>query len=1098
MQATGVSGSRASSAVLRLVHCILLIAVFLGFCAGLGAQESAPAVVAQRPLITAPIDETQLTTLKGNTHPLAKPIYDVGTAPGTLPMNRMLLVLKRSPEQEAALRKLLDDQQDKASPNYHKWLTPEQFGKQFGPSDDDMQKITAWLQSHGFQVGSTKGRTVLEFSGTAAQVQETFHAAIHKYVVNGEQHWANATDPQIPAALSVAVAGPMTLHNFLKKPLLHMSKEPVAAKLSGDKNRPEATFSDGSHALGPWDFATIYNSPLATGTTPDGSGVTIGIVGRSDLYSASGGSAGSDVSDFRTQLLGGTYSTTNFQIIYNGPDPGDSGGGEEAEATLDTTWSGAIAPNAAIDLVVSGSTNTTDGIDLSEVYIIENNLADIMSESFGSCESGQSGAEAGISALAEQAAAQGITYFVSTGDSGAEGCDDPNSETVASGPVSVNILASSPFNVAVGGTMFNEGSNPSSYWSSANNPNGSSVIKYIPEDVWNESCNSTNCPSGVSPNISAGSGGASTLVSKPSWQTGFPATADTSRDLPDVSLTAASHDPYLLCLEGSCVPNAQGQFLVYFVWGTSAAAPSFAAITALIDEQMNAMTPGDLRQGLANYELYNIASKETFANCNGSTGTFTGTCVFNDITSGNNAVPGEVNYGLTTAQYKAGPGYDLASGLGSVNVTNLIAAWPSASFPATTTTLTLNGGTIPVTINHGASVNVAITVSANSGNPAGDVALIAGTALTNSSTNQTGVAEFTLTPGTGSNPSTASGSTNQLPGGTYMVTAHYAGNGAFGSSDSTPGIQVTVSKENSTTTISNTDQNGNVIANGSTLPFGSLIFVRADVAPTTPAGPECQGPSYTSCPAGTVTFTDSFGAIPSSNPQVSPPVAVINNPSLNGQGNTSIGDGIISFDAGNHSITAVYSGDNSFNPSSASGPVTFTITPGFAIVSGFAPVMITAPGGSGTTTVGIVASSKFGTAITFTCSAGLPTGATCATASATSKGPTTVVNTTINITTTGPSAMLRTNQQRYYYAALLGGLPVVGIFFAGGVRRRRFSIGIGLVLLMALLVALPACGGGSSPSHQQVQSTPAGTYNVTITAAAGSLSQTGQFQLVVQ
>jgi subtilase family serine protease len=145
-----------------------------------GGQEVTP-----RPLITAPIDETQLTTLKGNTHPLAKPIYDVGSASGTLPMERMLLVLKRSPEQETALRKLLDDQQDKASPSFHKWLTPEQFGKEFGPSDDDMQKITAWLQSHGFQVGTTKGRTVLEFSGTAAQVKETFHTSIHKYVVNG-------------------------------------------------------------------------------------------------------------------------------------------------------------------------------------------------------------------------------------------------------------------------------------------------------------------------------------------------------------------------------------------------------------------------------------------------------------------------------------------------------------------------------------------------------------------------------------------------------------------------------------------------------------------------------------------------------------------------------------------------------------------------------------------------------------------------------------------------------------------------------------------------------------------------------------------------
>src|SRR5271165_347252 len=172
-------------------------------------------------LITHAVDESQLTTLKGNTHPLARPEFDLGTAPASLPMQRMLLVLKRSPEQETALRKLLDDQQDKHSPNYHKWLTPDQFGKQFGPTDTDMETITAWLQAHGFEVGSTKGRTVLEFSGSASQLQEAFHTTIHKYVVNGEQHWANVRDPMIPTALTPAVAGVLTLHNFIKKPAIH-------------------------------------------------------------------------------------------------------------------------------------------------------------------------------------------------------------------------------------------------------------------------------------------------------------------------------------------------------------------------------------------------------------------------------------------------------------------------------------------------------------------------------------------------------------------------------------------------------------------------------------------------------------------------------------------------------------------------------------------------------------------------------------------------------------------------------------------------------------------------------------------------------------
>ena len=187
--------------------------------------------------VTQVVDETQLFRLHGNTHPLARPEFDIGGAPASLPMQRMLLVLRRSPEQESALRKLLDEQQDKSSPDYHRWLTPEDFGRRFGPSDPDIQVISSWLQSHGFQVARVaKGRTVIEFSGTAAQVQEAFHTAIHKYVVKGEEHWANASDPQIPVALSPVVAGVHTLHNFYKKPQLVRAAQTIKAQY--DPGRP--------------------------------------------------------------------------------------------------------------------------------------------------------------------------------------------------------------------------------------------------------------------------------------------------------------------------------------------------------------------------------------------------------------------------------------------------------------------------------------------------------------------------------------------------------------------------------------------------------------------------------------------------------------------------------------------------------------------------------------------------------------------------------------------------------------------------------------------------------------------------------------------
>ncbi len=1044
-----------------------------------------------QPLITQPIDESQLTTLRGNTHPLARPQFDLGTAPASLPMERMLLVLKRSPEQETALRTLLDNQQDKHSPSYHKWLTPEQFGKQFGPTDSDIQIITGWLQSHGFQVGTTKGRTVLEFSGSASQVQEAFHTAIHKYIVNGEQHWANASDPQIPTALVPAVKGVLTLHNFISKPQIHVAKERALARIVPGK-KPQVTFPPQNgqpaiNALAPQDFAVIYNI-VPVYNSPNqitGASLTIGVVGRSDLYNG-----GQDVSNFYSAIgVGNTQSGFGiFNVIYDGPDPGDLGGGEEAEATLDTTWSSAIAPGATVYLVVSGTTNTTDGITLSEQYIVENDLADIMTESFSTCEYYATDAQlAGITALAEQAAAQGITYFVSTGDDGAEGCDDP-STAPATGPVSVNALASTAFNIAVGGTEFNENGDTSEYWTSTP-PMSETAISYIPEDVWNESSLSNGLWSG-SGGASAGNIGDNQIsppgttagVPKPSWQSGtlLNIPSDGVRDLPDIALTAASHDPYLLCLEGSCVPNDQGEFYVYFVSGTSAAAPSFAGIMALVVESQGGVATWDTgRQGQANYVLYPLAQAQATqgiypSQCNGSNTSAlpASDCIFHDVTVGNNVVPGE-----TGNDYQAGPGYDLTTGLGSANVANLVSNWNSVTFNPTTTTLTLNGGTDTVTITHGQSVNVAATVAPNSGTatPTGNVALL---------TTWQVASPLDLLPLSGGQ---AIASTSNLPGsgGTfYSLWAHYSGDGTYAPSSSV-GINVTVNPEPSTTTLSlqaNSLSTGNLLS--SPYAFGSLVFVQGNIA----------GKSGQGIPTGTVTFTDTFGPLPTTNAQINPPVAVVNNPPLNSQGNTSIGDGIISFDAGNHTISAVYSGDASFNGSSSTQSVSFTVQPGFAFVSLPSYVNIASPGMSGTAAAGIIASTGFSTAVSFTCS-GLPTGASCGQASVTGQGPNTVATANILVTTTAAST---TSHRASLIAVPIGALPLAGIVLLAAPRHRRGLLLLGLVV--ALLVFVPSCGGGGGGSTTPPPSsgTPTGNYTVTVTATAGASSQSGTFTLVVQ
>ena len=623
----------------------------LTLCATALAQEAAPTAVEPRPLITQPIDESNLTTLTGNTHPLARAEFDLGTAPATLPMERMLLVLKRSPEEEAALGQLLDDQQNKASANYHQWLTPEQFGKQFGPADEDLQTIASWLQSHGFRVGSTKGRTVLEFSGSASQVQEAFHTTIHKYLVNGKQYWANSSDPQIPTALAAAVAGVRSLNNFPRKPMNVSAgvgeRDPKTGKIR--PVNPLLTFPYGcvennmvqgycANWVGPYDFATIYDvSPLWNDSPAiDGTGVTIAIVGETDIQM-------SDVQAFRS-FFGLPVNDPVF--IWNGSDPGIQG--DEGEADIDVQWSGAVAKGATIDFVISSSTETTFGTDLSAVYIVENNLAAVMSESYGQCELGLGTAgNQFYSTLWQQASAQGITVMISAGDAGSAGCDnfDAGSPAPAQYGLQVSGYASTPYNIAVGGTDFNDFTDPGTYWTTTNNPTTQeSALKYIPESTWNDSC--TNAIWGTLPQFStnpetncnnsnlndviivAGSGGVSKCTTpsgstpsscsggyaRPAWQTGSGSFSnDGKRDIPDVSLFASNGfvgHAYVVC-EADNGGACPGSFLGY--GGTSVSSPAFAGIMALVNQKTGE------RQGNANYILYKLAAQQAnrISRCDG-------------------------------------------------------------------------------------------------------------------------------------------------------------------------------------------------------------------------------------------------------------------------------------------------------------------------------------------------------------------------------------------------------------------------------------------------------------------------------------------------
>jgi subtilase family serine protease len=472
-----------------------------------------------------------------------------------------------------------------------------------------------------------------------------------------------------------------------------------------------------------------------------------------------------DVHDFRAQV---GLPVNDPVVIINGDDPNQIFS-DMIEATLDVTWSGAVAPNATIKFVVSQS-NFADGIDASAAYVVDHNLAPVMSTSFGSCEQNMGAVKnAFYNALWQQAATQGTTSFVSAGDSGGAGCD-PTLGTYASG-LAVNRIASTPYNVAVGGTQFDDTANPDAYWNSTSDPTtGLSALGYIPEMVWNESSNDPN-PNTLS--LAAGGGGVSTIYSKPNWQTASGVPNDGKRDVPDFSLTAAGHDGYLICLFASC---SSGQFF-FSVGGTSASSPAAAAagIMALVNQKMKGQP-----QGMANYVFYRLASIPG---------------VYHDITKGDNKVP-DANAQYTVG-YSAGAGYDLATGLGSFDANALVNSWQiAANAVGSTTTLALGGGqTLPAV--HGAAITFKTTVtcsgSAACASATGLVTLLATDA--NGNMADAGVAQ--LKPGS---PSSVTFNTTTVPGGTYSVPARYSGDDTYFSSTSNP-VQVTVTPEPSQTIV---------------------------------------------------------------------------------------------------------------------------------------------------------------------------------------------------------------------------------------------------------------------------------------------------------
>ena len=590
---------------------------------------------------------------------------DNGRLSGSQNLGRMVLLLSPTPAQDQAAADLIAAQHDASSPLFHKWLTPAQFGQQFGIADADSAQVGQWLESQGFTVHQvSQSRRFIVFSGNVAQVENAFSTQMHSYTVNNKSFISNSSDIQFPAALRNVVKGVVRLHSNPSSPAAVRG-----AKVYFKKSGAQFTFDDGSHGMGPADFAKIYNLQPLYKAGINGTGQSIAIVGRSNIEIQ-------DIRDFRN-IFG--LPANDPKIIVNGDDPGITP--DVDEATLDVTWSGAVAPMATIDFVVSQS-NFADGVDVSAEYIVDNNIAPVMSTSYGTCEADLGPVESAFyNSLWQQAAAQGITSFVSAGDAGGAGCDAPAGGVYSSGVLAVNGIASTPYNVAVGGTQFNDTNNPSKYWSATNDPTtGESALGYIPEMAWNESSNDPN-----EVLLYAGGGGVSTLYAKPRWQVGVGVPNDGARDLPDISLSASLHDGYLVCLNGNC---GYGDYF-YSFGGTSASSPAAAGIMALVNQKM-----GGKPQGMANYVFYRLA---------GVSG------VYHDVVKGNNKVP-DPN-GQYTVGYNTGKGYDLATGLGSMDVNALVNNWKAAATePGTAVALALAKGQ-SATVVHGKPIAFEATVT---------------------------------------------------------------------------------------------------------------------------------------------------------------------------------------------------------------------------------------------------------------------------------------------------------------------------------------------------------------------------------------------------
>ena len=744
-----------------------LFQTFFVFALGI---SSASAAVQDR--ITTAVSDSSRVAIPGSIHPKVGSATDRGPASADLKMVGMTVRFSLTAAQQAALDQLLIDQQDPTSPRYHQWLTPAQYAAQFGLSSGDIAQVTAWLTSKGFRIDEVaKSATYVRFSGTAAQVEAAFGTSIHTLTLNGESHFANVTEPSVPSAFANVVMGFTGLHDFRLKARVRTT-------------HPEFTSSvTGAHYVEPGDFYQIYDELPAFTSGITGAGQTIADMGQVDLYPNTQTTTTltfPDIVAFRSAA--GLPASTPTVVTYgNNPGPplcnscsNEPSEDDLSESSLDVEWAGATAPAANILFV-----NGLDVFYNSMTSAIDNNLAPIMSVSYGDCEQAWGTSELNtLNQLFKLGNSMGITIVGPAGDSGATDCDAGPSATQGLG---VDFPASSPYVTGMGGTQFNEGS--TNYWLAADSTiGGTSIVanadysaeSYIPEAVWNDA---------YVGDFGGGGGGQSVFFTKPYWQLGTGVPADASRDVPDLALDSSDvHDGLIYCYGGSCVvgfrATANGNLTV--AGGTSFATPTFAGILALVEQKTGS------RLGNANPIIYALGNSKYYtAGANFATKS---SVVFNDVTTGNNdsaCTQGTYNCpNGGSIGYNTGSGYDLATGWGSVNVANLVNDWSAVtpvavSGPAGADVSSTVVSVSPASVTANATVTLTATVtSATTGvttTPTGTVQFLVNNTVVGSG----GVGAGN---GSGSGVATYSWTTSCSTLGQQVIAASYSGDGTYAGS----------------------------------------------------------------------------------------------------------------------------------------------------------------------------------------------------------------------------------------------------------------------------------------------------------------------------